>query len=116
MAEEVITIDNRGAVEVVSLNRPDKLNTMNEALIQALLDYFAGLVNRPAVRVVILRAEGRAFCAGLDLGGWTAVPDAGPVFVAERPPCPAADEIESVNIDAALTICGHCAKGRVLRG
>jgi enoyl-CoA hydratase/carnithine racemase len=84
MAEKVIGIDNRGAVEVVSLNRPDKLNTMNEALIQALLDYFAGLVDRPAVRVVILRAEGRAFCAGLDLGGWTPLPDAGPVHQSWR--------------------------------
>ncbi len=84
MAEQVITIENRGAVEVVSLNRPDKLNTMNEPLIQALLDYFTGLVQRPAVRVVILRAEGRAFCAGLDLGGWSPDPDAGPIHQSWR--------------------------------
>lgn len=77
MSEQPITIDNRGAIEVVSLNRPDRLNAMNEPLIQGLLDYFTGLVARPEVRVVILRAEGRAFCAGLDLTGWPFDPEAG---------------------------------------
>lgn len=76
MSEQPITVESRGTVEVVSLNRPDKLNTMNEPLIRALLDYFTALRERTAVRVVILRAEGRAFCAGLDLTGWTPDPDA----------------------------------------
>lgn len=52
---------------------------MNEALIQALLDYFTALRDRLDVRVVVLRAEGQAFCAGLDLAGWDRDPDAGPV-------------------------------------
>ncbi|HEX4849007.1 MAG TPA: enoyl-CoA hydratase-related protein [Novosphingobium sp.] len=76
MAQQVITIEQHGAIEVVSLNRPDRLNAMNEPLIAALLDYFTGLQQRPAIRVVVLRAEGRAFCAGLDLTGWTPDPDA----------------------------------------
>ncbi len=84
MGEQVITIETRGAVEVVSLNRPDRLNTMNEALIQALLDYFTGLQHRHAVRVVVLRAEGRAFCAGLDLTGWERDPEAGPIHQSWR--------------------------------
>lgn len=70
MNTEPLLIDSRGAIEVVSLNRPERLNAMNEPLIAALRDYFLGLADRHAVRVVILRAEGRAFCAGLDLGGW----------------------------------------------
>lgn len=65
-----ITIERRGAVEIVALNRPEKLNAMNEPLIGMLRDYFLGLADRQDVRVVILRAEGRAFCAGLDFGGW----------------------------------------------
>ncbi len=71
MGEQAVTIEAHGAVEVVCLNRPDRLNAMNEALVQALLDYFTGLHARPQVRVVILRAAGRAFCAGLDLAGWS---------------------------------------------
>ncbi len=84
MDEQPITIEPRGAVEVVSLNRADQLNAMNEPLIQALLDYFAGLNRRPEVRVVVLRAEGRAFCAGLDLGGWAPEPGAGPIHQSWR--------------------------------
>lgn len=65
-----LRIDRRDAIEIVSLDRPDKLNTLNEALTFALADYFEGLQSREDVRVVILRAEGRAFCAGLDLADW----------------------------------------------
>lgn len=66
----MIHIERRGAVEIVSLNRPEKLNAMNEALVTALRDYFIGLAERFEIRVVILRAEGRAFSAGLDFDGW----------------------------------------------
>jgi enoyl-CoA hydratase/carnithine racemase len=79
MDDQTITIEARGAIEVVSLNRPDRLNAMNEPLIQALLDYFTGLPDRTTVRVVVLRAEGRAFCAGLDLTGWAPDPDSSPI-------------------------------------
>ncbi|QJB69300.1 enoyl-CoA hydratase/isomerase family protein [Parasphingorhabdus halotolerans] len=65
-----ILIEQRGPIEILSLNRPDKLNTMNEDMIFALQDYFRGLQKRLDVRVVLFRAEGRAFCAGLDIGAW----------------------------------------------
>ncbi len=68
--DKSILIEQRGAIEIIALNRPDKLNSMNEELIFELQDYFRGLQKRLDVRVVILRAEGRAFCAGLDLSGW----------------------------------------------
>lgn len=38
-----LLIEQRGAIEILSLNRPDKLNTMNEDMIFALQDYFRGL-------------------------------------------------------------------------
>lgn len=84
MGEQVITVESRRAVEVVSLNRGDRLNAMNEPLIQALLDYFTGLQARHDVRVVVLRAEGRAFCAGLDLAGWNYDPDGGMIHQSWR--------------------------------
>lgn len=84
MSELPIVVESRGAVEVVSLNRPERLNAMNEPLIQALLDYFTGLSGRHEVRAVVLRAEGRAFCAGLDLAGWHRTGDTGPVHAGWR--------------------------------
>lgn len=65
-----IRISARGAVETVTLNRPEALNAMDEPMIIALQHYFRALDDRPQVRVVLLNAEGRAFCAGLDLKGW----------------------------------------------
>ena len=53
-----ILVEQRGAIEILTLNRPDKLNTMNEAMIFALQDYFRGLQKRLDVRVVLFRAEG----------------------------------------------------------
>lgn len=69
---DTIMITSCGAVETVTLNRPEALNAMDEPMIMALQAYFKGLAERHAVRVVILRAAGRAFCAGLDLKGWAA--------------------------------------------
>lgn len=65
-----ILVERRDAVEIVSLNRPAALKTFDEDMTFGLRDYFAALSDRLDVRVVILRAEGRAFCAGLDLAGW----------------------------------------------
>jgi enoyl-CoA hydratase/carnithine racemase len=52
---------------------------MDEPLIGALHDYFVTLADRAEVRVVILRAQGRAFCAGLDLAGCGKPDEAGTV-------------------------------------
>lgn len=80
MADEIM-IEARGKVEIVTLNRPERLNAMNHGLILALQDYFRGLHDRLDVRVVILRGSGRAFCAGLDLtpGSWPVDPGVGGV-------------------------------------
>ncbi|MEO8299726.1 MAG: enoyl-CoA hydratase-related protein [Burkholderiales bacterium] len=56
-----------GAVARVTLNRPEQLNALNAELIEALTVFFTGLTERQDVRVVVLQAAGRTFCAGLDL-------------------------------------------------
>lgn len=66
MADEVL-YDEDGSLAYVTFNRPDKLNTLNRALLEA----FAAAIDRAAdndqVRAVILRGAGRAFSAGYDL-------------------------------------------------
>lgn len=54
-------------VAVVTLNRPEKLNALNEEMRHALDETFAGI--GADVRVVVLTGSGRAFCAGADLSG-----------------------------------------------
>ena len=62
-----LLVERRGAVEIATLNRPERLNALNEGLVDALNAYFGGLADRTDVRVVVLRGAGRGFCAGLDI-------------------------------------------------
>jgi enoyl-CoA hydratase len=62
-----LEIRRDGAVEWVTLNRPEVLNSMNPVLTGELQDYFGRLYTDHRVRVVVLKGAGRAFCAGLDL-------------------------------------------------
>ena len=62
-----LLVSAQGPIEIVSLNRPAALNALSAALVTELSAYVEALKDRPSVRVVILRGEGRAFCAGLDI-------------------------------------------------
>jgi 2-(1,2-epoxy-1,2-dihydrophenyl)acetyl-CoA isomerase len=57
-----------GGVLTLTLNRPAKLNAINNDLAAALLSALQAATNAPEVRVVRLRGHGRAFCAGRDVG------------------------------------------------
>ncbi len=63
-----ISIDN--GIADVRLNRPDKLNALDQAMFQGIVDAGEALKNDPAVRAVVLSGEGRGFCAGLDFASF----------------------------------------------
>lgn len=64
-SEALVTTEMIGAVALVTLNRPDKRNALSLTFIQAIKHTFASL---PAsAKVVVLKANGEHFCAGLDL-------------------------------------------------
>jgi enoyl-CoA hydratase len=62
-----ITVDRRGAADWVTLNRPERLNTLSHAMVDDLLAYFGSAERAPACRVIVVRGAGRAFCAGVDI-------------------------------------------------
>ena len=62
-----LRIEQEGALLRVTLDRPEILNALNRALIDDLNHLFSELYWRRDVRVVLLRANGKNFCAGLDL-------------------------------------------------
>ena len=62
----IIERDDRDIV-TLTLNRPDKHNTLNAGLIDALVDYFEEFYEKPAARVVIITGAGESFCSGADL-------------------------------------------------
>ena len=63
----VLLTEMRGAVRILRMNRPEKLNALNTELTQAILDGLEEAERDEAVRAVLLTGEGRAFCAGADL-------------------------------------------------
>src|SRR5260370_19992275 len=68
VAPVVLEARHDGIVTLM-MNRPDRLNALNNELVSALNDAFSRVAQDEAVRVVILTGAGRAFCAGGDLGG-----------------------------------------------
>ncbi|WP_395712218.1 enoyl-CoA hydratase/isomerase family protein [Reyranella sp.] len=64
--DEVLLIENRGAVRLLTLNRPTKLNALNADLVHALTDGLRAAQADDSVSVLILAGSGRAFCAGMD--------------------------------------------------
>ena len=74
MAEPVVLYENSDKVSVITLNRPDKLNAISPDLMQQLLEAFARADDEAATSVVLLRANGRSFCAGYDIGARPSTP------------------------------------------
>jgi enoyl-CoA hydratase/carnithine racemase len=64
---ETLKVEKEGAIDWLTLNRPDALNAMSRTMMLELQHYFGALYTDHSVRVVILRGAGRGFCAGLDL-------------------------------------------------
>jgi len=62
----IIHLDNEGVADV-RLNRADKMNALDSAMIEGILAAQDQLRAEPRLRAVVLHGEGRAFCAGLDL-------------------------------------------------
>jgi enoyl-CoA hydratase/carnithine racemase len=66
-AAALVTYAADGRVGVVTLNRPDKLNAISGELKRALVERLHEADGDAATSVVVLRAEGRSFCAGYDI-------------------------------------------------
>src|SRR5258708_12527852 len=85
-------------VLTLTLNRPERLNAMNNPLIEAMNRELARARSDDKIRAVLLTGTGRAFCAGADLAGGSPVdfaagaPDLGahmdPIFNPIIPPMP----------------------------
>ncbi|MEO0753776.1 MAG: enoyl-CoA hydratase-related protein, partial [Pseudomonadota bacterium] len=65
-----ISVDVTDGVADVRLIRGDKMNALDEAMFEALVETPKQLDANPSVRCVVLSGEGRAFCAGLDMGNF----------------------------------------------
>ena len=69
MNYEQITYEEVGGILTITLDRPDRLNAFTMKMMGELLDAFDRADSDDDVRVVIMTGRGRAFCAGIDMGG-----------------------------------------------
>jgi len=67
MTQSLLLRDDLGGIATLTLNAPGSLNALSDAMLAALSAELAALGQDRSIRVVILRANGRAFCAGHDL-------------------------------------------------
>jgi enoyl-CoA hydratase len=79
--EETVRYEERDDIAIITLNRPEKLNTLTESVVQGVADGIDAATASQRVRAVVLRGEGRVFTAGYDLvadaaGGWSSPYDA----------------------------------------
>lgn len=63
-----VRIDREGALALVTLARPERLNALTPEMMEQLAEATVALQKDRDVRAVLLRGEGRAFCAGADVG------------------------------------------------
>ncbi|MFZ5748839.1 MAG: crotonase/enoyl-CoA hydratase family protein [Pseudomonadota bacterium] len=77
MQEPRVTIRHSDGVADVRLNRADKLNALDPAMFDALIEAIGQLEAASGLRAVVLSGEGRAFCAGLDLASMSAADGGG---------------------------------------
>jgi len=75
--EDRVSISISEGVADVRLVRADKMNALDQAMFEALVGATERLSKDKSVRVVVLSGEGRAFCAGLDMGRFAAMKDKG---------------------------------------
>lgn len=78
MSDDAVRVDSEGAVLRLHLDRPDKLNALTGAMYATLAAALRAADSDPAVGAVLLSGEGRAFCAGNDLGDFLGDPPTGP--------------------------------------
>jgi len=77
-AYNTFRIDQRGEAAWLTFTRPGSRNAINLEMVDELRDYFGGLPEDRDTRVVVLRGEGKSFCAGLDIKEAAATGSQGP--------------------------------------
>ena len=72
---DILLQEDRGAIRILTLNRPEKRNALNTQLTEKLLDAFHSADKDQAVGAVVLTGAGPGFCAGADLGEFKGLQD-----------------------------------------
>lgn len=80
----VLLSENRGAVRILTMNRPEKRNALDYALTEALLNALRAADTDESVGAIVLTGAGPGFCAGADLNEFKELTGANRVLVEKR--------------------------------
>jgi enoyl-CoA hydratase/carnithine racemase len=124
MTGDMLIRTDDGPVAVLTMNAPERLNALSDAMLAALADAFATLETDRTARVVVLRGTGKAFCAGHDLREMQAArqaPDGGAAAFADlfarcaavmqaipRLPQPVIAEVHGIATAAGCQLVASC--------
>ena len=75
MSDDILLRDDTDGVAHLTLNRPQQRNALSVGLMAALLDALDAIAADPKIHVVVIDANGPAFCAGHDLKEMRATPE-----------------------------------------
>lgn len=73
MAEQPVSFEAQGAVGTITLRRPEKFNALDIPMLRALETALDAAEDDATIRTVLLRGEGKGFCAGGDIEAWGAM-------------------------------------------
>src|SRR4051812_18031830 len=74
MDQAPVLCDYRDGVATITLNRPDRLNSFNDAMHDAIAAFLDRVEQQPGLRVLVITGTGRAFCSGQDQGDRAPLP------------------------------------------
>ena len=110
---ETLTVQLQGGLGRLALNRPARLNALSPQTLHELIGASQWLAAQPGLRVLLVAGEGRAFCAGFDLG---AMRDASRPIDREATDLGRrmVEAVESIPAITLALVQGHCVGGGVL--
>lgn len=69
MSDEAVLPDFDDGIATITLNRPDQMNSLSDEIKRGIDSALDAVNDRDDVRCIVLEGNGRAFCAGGDVGG-----------------------------------------------
>ena len=115
MADEVLKVSRQQNYAVLTLNRPEKRNALNQPMIEALNRTLIELEGDKEIRALLIRGEGASFCAGVDLkevdesaGGHNVASLEGTFGRLEKFPVPTIAAVQGAALAGGLELALHC--------
>jgi enoyl-CoA hydratase/carnithine racemase len=115
MAEDILKLERQPNYATLTLNRPEKRNSLNQTLLEAMEQALVSMENDKELRALVLRGAGKSFCAGIDLaeadrleGGHSPVSIERVFHRLEQFPVPTIAAVQGAALAGGCELALHC--------